>query len=185
MKLRASGPSRFWKCPAQTAGGCRTGIRIADGSQIAYIRGRAESEIWLMDGNGENPELSEGAHETVFTSTVVTRRRPDRHTQVATRGDNPSAIIETVPRTGELKLRFFRRRACAASVVLRRANHLFNGRAAPNDRGHELVGTPVDSSAAKAIGNPRRITNWAGLSLSDLSLSSDSNTSDSERWKSE
>jgi Tol biopolymer transport system component len=43
----------------------------------------------------------------------------------------------------------------------------------PNDRDTNLWELRVDASAAKAIGSPQRMTNWPGLSLSDLSLSAD------------
>jgi Tol biopolymer transport system component len=46
--------------------------------------------------------------------------------------------------------------------------------AAPNERDSNLWEQRVNSSGTKASGNPRRITNWPGLSVSDLSVSQDS-----------
>jgi Tol biopolymer transport system component len=88
--------------------------------------------------------------------------------------DNPATAIETAPRTGG-----------PASTILAVAGvrsfcWASDGRIiysieepAPNDRDTNLWELRVDSSGGKATGSPRRITNWAGLTLSDLSLSAD------------
>jgi serine/threonine protein kinase len=148
-----------------------------DGSHIAYIRGRAESEIWLMDGNGENPrKLLQGAHRERFLQ-VQWSPAGDRIATLKSRpeGDNPGEVIEMVSPTGG-----------AGSTILSAAGvrsfcWSSDGRIIysmeeppPNNRDTNLWEFRVDSSAAKAIGSPRRITNWAGLSLSDMSLSADS-----------
>ena len=130
-----------------------------------------------MDGDGGNPrKLLDGAHGDRFLHVqwspdggriATLKSRPE--------GDNRGEVIETVPRTGG-----------AASAILSAAGVrsfcwssdgriIYSmGEPPPNDRDTNLWELRVDSSAAKAIGSPRRITNWAGLSLSDLSLSADS-----------
>jgi Tol biopolymer transport system component len=147
-----------------------------DGSQIAYVRGRSESEIWLMDSDGGNPrKLLEGAHGDRF---LQVQWSPDGN-RIATlksrpEGDKPGAVIETVPRTAGAKTTIL------AAPGVHSFCWSFDGRIIysmeeppPNERDTNLWEVGVDSSAAKAIGSPRRITNWAGLSLSDLSLSAD------------
>jgi len=147
-----------------------------DGLQIAYIKGRAESEIWLMDGNGENPrKLREGAHGDRFLQ-VQWSPAGDRIATLKSRpeGDNPKATIETVPRTGGIETTILSMPGVRSFCWSSDGRIIYSmEEPPPNDRDTNLWELRVDSSAAKAIGSPRRITNWAGLSLSDLSLSAD------------
>jgi len=130
-----------------------------------------------MDGNGENAtKLLLGAHGDRFLQ-LQWSPAGDRIATLKSRpeGSNPPEVIETVPRTGG-----------AGSTILSAAGvrsfcWSSDGRIIysieeppPNDRDTNLWELRVDSPAAKAIGSPRRITNWTGLSLSDLSLSADS-----------
>jgi hypothetical protein len=129
-----------------------------------------------MDGNGENPrKLLQGAHGDRFLQ-VQWSPAGDRIATLKSRseGDKPVEIIETVPQQGG-----------AGSTILSAAGvrsfcWSSDGRIIysieeppPNGRDTNLWELRVDSSATKAIGSPRRITSWAGLSLSDLSLSAD------------
>ncbi len=129
-----------------------------------------------MDGNGESPrKLLQGAHGDRFLQ-VQWSPAGDRIATLKSRseGDKPVEIIETVPQRGG-----------AGSMILSAAGvrsfcWSSDGRIIysieeppPNGRDTNLWELRVDSSATKAIGSPRRITSWAGLSLSDLSLSAD------------
>ena len=129
-----------------------------------------------MDGDGEKPrKLLEGAHGERFLQ-VLWSPAGDRIAtlKVGSSADNPTMLIETAPRTGG-----------AASTILAAAGirsfcWASDGRIIysieeppPNDRDTNLWELRVDSSGAKAVGSPRRITNWAGLTLSDLSVSAD------------
>jgi Tol biopolymer transport system component len=129
-----------------------------------------------MDGNGENSrKLREGAHGDRFLQVhwspagdriATLKSRPER--------DNPGAIIETVPRTGGAETTILSATGVRSFCWSSDGRIIYSmEEPPPNDRDTNLWELRVDSSAAKAIGNPRRITNWAGLSLSDLSLSSD------------
>jgi Tol biopolymer transport system component len=130
-----------------------------------------------MEGNGENPKkLREGAHGDRFLQ-VQWSPAGDRIGTLKSRpeGDNPSAIIETVPRTGGAETTILSAPRVRSFCWSSDGRIIYSmEEPPPNDRDTNLWELRVDSSAAKAIGNPRRITNWAGLSLSDLSLSSDS-----------
>jgi len=129
-----------------------------------------------MDGNGENPrKLVQGVHGDRFLQ-VQWSPTGDQIATLKSRseGDKPVEFIETVPQQGG-----------SGSTILSAAGvrsfcWSSNGRIIysmeeppPNGRDTNLWELRVDSSATKAIGSPRRITNWAGLSLSDLSLSAD------------
>jgi len=129
-----------------------------------------------MDGNGENPrKLLQGAHGDRFLQ-VQWSSAGDRIATLMSRseGDKPVEIIETVPQQGGAGS------AILSATGLRSFCWSSDGRIIysmeeppPNARDTNLWELRVDSSATKAIGSPRRITNWAGLSLSDLSLSAD------------
>jgi WD40-like Beta Propeller Repeat len=129
-----------------------------------------------MDSNGENPrKLLQGAHGDRFLQ-VQWSPAGDRIATLKSRseGDKPVEIIETVPQQGG-----------AGNTILSAAGvrsfcWSSDGRIIysieeppPNGRDTNLWELRLDSSATKAIGSPRRITSWAGLSLSDLSLSAD------------
>ena len=147
-----------------------------DGASIAYITGRSEAEIWLMDANGENPrKLRQGAHGGRF---LQLQWAPGGN-RIATlesrsQGSPSEAVIETVPQTGGAGSLIL------SSIGLRSFCWSSDGRIIysmdeppPNEKDSNLWELRVDPSGVKAAGNPRRITNWAGVSLSDLSISAD------------
>jgi len=119
MKLRASGPiSILGSAPRKLREDAGRASVSPDGSQIAYIRGRAESEIWLMDGNGENPRsCARACTESVFYK--YSGHPPESGSAHSSRDQKAITQAQSSKRyleQEELKLRFFRRRACAASV---------------------------------------------------------------------
>lgn len=146
-----------------------------DGSRIAYIKGRAESEIWLMDGNGENPrKLTQASPGDRFLH-VLWSPSGDRVATLKSRGAGTGVeVVETLSATGGVATTIL------SAPGLRSFCWSSDGRIIysmeeppPNDRDTNLWELRVDASAAKAVGSPRRMTTWPGLSLSDLSLSAD------------
>jgi Tol biopolymer transport system component len=148
-----------------------------DGAHIAYIGGKALSQIWVMGVNGENPkQLLDAARGDHF---LQLQWSPDgariAYLKSHTIADRLETVIETVPVAGGLSSTLL------AAPMLRSFCWSSDGRVIysmqelpPNDRDMNLWEVPVDSSQAKTSGSPRRITSWAGLSLLDLSLSIDS-----------
>jgi Tol biopolymer transport system component len=129
-----------------------------------------------MDGNGENPrKLFEVPHGDRFFQ-VQWSPAGDRIATLKSRleGNHQAGVIETVPRMG----------GAATTILSVQGVRSFcwssDGRVIyskeeppPNDKDTNLWELRVDSSTGKAIGSPRQITNWAGLSLSDLTISAD------------
>ncbi len=147
-----------------------------DGTHIAYIRGRSESEIWVMDADGESPrKLVSGTLGDRFLQ-IQWSPNAERIAYLKSRTDSDKSetVIETVPLTGGM------RGTILSAPGLRSFCWSSDGRIIysmqdppPNDKDMNLWELRVDPSSAKVSGIPRRITNWAGLSLLDLSVSVD------------
>jgi Tol biopolymer transport system component len=89
-------------------------------------------------------------------------------------GDKPNTTIEVVPITGGASAGILStpglRSFCWSSD--RRIIYSMQ-EPPPNDGESNLWELRVDSSGSKASGSPRQLTSWAGLALSDLSVSAD------------
>ncbi len=147
-----------------------------DGSQIAYVSGRSQSEIWVMGANGENPRKRlQGAAGDRF---LQVQWSPDGkrvgYLKSRSDADKSEAALETVPLTGGIGSTIL------TAPELRSFCWSSDGRIIysmqeppPNDRDMNLWELRVDALGVKASGAPRRITSWAGLSVLDLSASTD------------
>lgn len=152
-----------------------------DGAHTAYINGRSQSEIWVMAANGESPrKLLQGAPGDHF---LQLQWSPDggqiaylksRHDSSKAETGIPETVIELLPLTGGL----------SSTILAGPAVHSFcwssDGRIIysvqeppPNDNDMNLWELRLDPSHSQPKEAPRRITNWAGLSLLDLSISAD------------
>ncbi len=147
-----------------------------DGAHIAYIGGRSLSEIWVMGANGENPrKLLEVARGDRF---LQLQWSPDSgrigYLKSHTDSDRSETAIETVPVAGGLSSALFTAPALRSFCWSSEHRIIYSVQEPPpNDQSMNLWELPVDPSHAKAAGAPRRITSWAGLSLLDLSISTD------------
>ncbi|HEV2341928.1 MAG TPA: protein kinase [Candidatus Acidoferrales bacterium] len=147
-----------------------------DDSKIAFIKGLSQSEVWLMDGNGENPrKFLQGAPGDRFLQ-LQWSPHGDRIAALMshTEGDELQTSIESIP------LGKGDRNKILSAPGLRSFCWSFSGyiiyitdEPPPNQKDSNIWEISVDPSGAKASGSPRRITNWAGLSLTDLSISAD------------
>lgn len=147
-----------------------------DDAHIAYISSRSESEIWVMGARGESPrKLLQGALGERFLQVQWSPNgQRVAYLKSPTNGDKSETVIETVSLTGGITgtilsdpgLRSF----CWSSdgrIIYSRQEP------SPNDQDMNLWDLQVDSAGRKTSRGPRRITNWAGLSLLDLSVSLD------------
>jgi len=129
-----------------------------------------------MGANGESPKkLLQGAVGDRF---LQVQWSPDGE-QIAylksrASSNSPETSIEAVPRAGGISSTFL------AAPALRSFCWSSDGRIIysiqeppPNDKDTNLWALRLDRSGAKASAAPQRITNWAGLSLLDLSISVD------------
>ena len=147
-----------------------------DDSHIAYIGGRSESEIWMTGADGENPgKLLQGAMGDRFLQLQwsLDGKRIAVLISHMEQGESKETI-ETLPLRGGNR----------TTVISTPGIHSFcwssGGRIIyskeelpPNDKETNLWEIRVNSSGAPAFGGSRRITSWAGMSLSDLSVSED------------
>ena len=147
-----------------------------DGAHIAYIGGRSLSEIWVMGANGESPrKLLQAARGDRF---LQVQWAPDggriAYLKSHTDSDRSETAIETLPVAGGLGSTLFAAPALRSFCWSSDRRIIYTMQEPPpNDRDMNLWELPIDPSHAKISGAPRRITNWAGLSLLDLSVSTD------------
>ena len=147
-----------------------------DDSKIAFIKGASESEIWIMDSSGENPRrVLQGETGDRFLQ-LQWSPRGDRIAVLKshTEGDRAQMAIDGVsldgvdsgPILSDPGLRSF----CWSSggYIIYIAEEPL-----PKEKDTNIWKIPVDSSGTKAQGRPQRITAWAGLTLTDLSISAD------------
>lgn len=148
-----------------------------EGMHVAYIGNKTETEIWVMDANGENPrelvQCSQGDRFLQLQWSPDGKRVGYLKSRAA--NDNAETVIESVPQGGGTASTIL------AAPGLRSFWWSSDGRIIysmqelpPNERDSNLWEQRVNSSGTKASGAPQRITNWAGLSVSDLSISVDS-----------
>ena len=145
-----------------------------DDAQIAYIGGRSESEIWVMGEDGENPrKLLQAAGGDRF---LQVQWSPDGKRIAALNshreGEKSEVTIETAPLAGGVSSTIL------SAPGLRSFCWASDGRIIyskeeppPSDRDTNLWELRVEPRGTKLSGTPRRITSWAGLALSDLSVS--------------
>ncbi|HEV2616272.1 MAG TPA: hypothetical protein VGU63_06635 [Candidatus Acidoferrales bacterium] len=143
---------------------------------MAFIGGRAESEIWVMASDGESPrKLLQGLPRDRFLQ-LQWSPRGDRIAALKSHseGDVSETVVETMPLSGGKNATILSAPGLNGFCWSSDGHIIYSmNEKSPNDRDANLWELPVDSSGATVSGSPRRITNWAGLSLTDLSVSTD------------
>ena len=145
-----------------------------DGSHIAFIAARSESEVWVMGVNGEQARrllLAAGGDRFL---QVQWSADGQRIAYMKSRSEGkPTIAIETVPLAGGLSTQVL------SDPGLRSFCWTADGRviyslqeAPPNDNDTNLWELRVQATG-ESQGLPARITSWAGLALLDLSVTAD------------
>jgi Tol biopolymer transport system component len=146
------------------------------GAQIAYIGGRLQAEIWIIGADGEHPrKLLQAAPGDRF---LQVQWSPDgkriAYIKLHNVGEKSQTTIETVPASGGVSA------TTAADASLGSFWWCSDDRIiysavepAPNSNDMNLWQIRVDRTGRK-VSAPKRITTWAGVSLLDLSASTDS-----------
>jgi serine/threonine protein kinase/Tol biopolymer transport system component len=144
-----------------------------DGSQIAFVT-RDGKEIWLMGANGEEPRRIILAAEGEFlagTEWFPEGKRLGYGRVFATGLNIESFELKTGQRT-----------ASSAAPSMRGAVLLTDGRVVyslleppPNHNGTDmnLWEIKIDLGSGQTVSKPRRLTNWAGFSVTGLSHTAD------------
>jgi Tol biopolymer transport system component len=146
------------------------------GAHIAFIAARSQSEIWLMDADGENSRklLQAAAGDRFLQVQWSPGEQRLAYIKAHTEGDSSQMTIESVPVSGGTSTTILPASAGLGSFCWSSDGRIIYSLAEPppNSSDMNLWELRVDSSG-KPAGSPRRITSWAGLSVVDLSLSAD------------
>lgn len=142
-----------------------------DGSRIAYIATRAENEIWVMGTGGEQArKLLAAAPGERF---VQLNWSPDGSRLAFLRSTEDNMEVASVPAEGGTPTRLL------VGAGLRSFCWAADGRILhalleppPNDRDANLWELRVNRNG-EPEGKPRRLTSWASMSITDLSVTSD------------
>ena len=147
-----------------------------DGAHIAYIGGRAQSEIWVMGANGESPKkLLQGAPG----DRLLQLQWSPKGERIAYLKSHPGSemsktSVESLPLAGGISTTFLAAPALSSFCWSSDGRIIYSMlEPPPNDKDMNLWALRVERSGANPSGVPQRITNWAGLSLLDLSVSVD------------
>jgi Tol biopolymer transport system component len=145
-----------------------------DGAHIAFISGRAQSEIWVMGANGENPKkLLQGAPGNRLLQ-LQWSPNGERIAYLKSHSGNERSetSVETLPLTGGVSTTFLAAPALRSFCWSPDDRIIYSMlELPPNDKDMNLWALRVERSGTKPSGVPQRITSWAGLSLLDLSVS--------------
>jgi Tol biopolymer transport system component len=152
-----------------------------DGSRIAFLK---NGEIWEMGANGEEPKRlvskdSNGPSAMVHVSSGQNLSdlnwSPDGRwlTYLRRAGEKSTTFLEAclLGTTGTV--------AIYSDPVLRGYSWLDEGHIvlnrleAPNVQFSNVWGLQIDPKKMKALGDPRRLTNWAGFTVGAMSASKD------------
>lgn len=145
-----------------------------DDAHVAYISGRSESEVWVMDSNGESPRrLVQGALGDRFLQ-VQWSPNGQRVAVLKSHNEGENTAIEVIPMTGGASAAILSTPGLRSFCWSSDRRMIYSRQEPPpNDSESNLWELRVDVFGSKVSGSPRQVTSWAGLSLSDLSLSAD------------
>jgi DNA-binding winged helix-turn-helix (wHTH) protein/Tol biopolymer transport system component len=150
-----------------------------DGSAIAFSRGRASSEIWLMGPNGETPhKILAASTEEEYLDDVVWAPTGKRiaYIHVRDRVDKGEYSIESCDLNGtnkttilsDDKLRDFAWIAPDRLIYSRNLQDYSSDFEADN-----LSELKVDAESGVPRGQPHQFTDWSGFEVNNLSATSD------------
>ncbi len=128
-----------------------------DGADIAYVRSRSESEIWIMDGSGGNPrKLLQAAPGDRF---LQVQWSPDgkrvAYMKSHNEGQGPEIVIEMVPRDGGSTGKILSKPGLGSFCWAADGRIIYSSEEPPpNDQGMNLWEVQV-SEAGTTSGQPR------------------------------
>lgn len=147
-----------------------------DDSRIAYVSGRTESEIWVMDSDGGNPRklLGGAAGDRFLQLQWSPNGNRIAFLQSHSEAETTKTAIETLPITGGSSSTVLSAPGLRSFCWMPDGRIIYSmAESGANSNDMNLWEFRISQSGVKESDPPRRITNWAGISSSDLSVSAD------------
>ena len=145
-----------------------------DGSQIAFVTGDGK-QIWVMGANGENPQkVLSGPAGDVFGGLQFLGDRLG-YGRLHPAGDHADITVESLDRkTGQVTVAFSDPNI-TAGVFVPDGRLIYSHMEPPPNQGGfaNLWEIRIDPRTGRASGKPRRITRWAGVNITGLSVTAD------------
>src|SRR6266705_205249 len=146
-----------------------------DGSRIAFTSGNGE-EIWLMGANGEEPQpIVAGAEGDSFQWPLwfADGQRVAYARGHSVAGELAFTIESHGVKTGQATTIFSDPRFTSGCLLTDGRMIYSVSEPRPKQNDANLWEIRIDARTGQAASHPRRITNWAGFTLSDLSVAAD------------
>jgi Tol biopolymer transport system component len=141
-----------------------------DGKRIAFIR---RQEIWTMGANGEAAARVVGATQQEAVSQVAWSPDGRWLTDIRRVDERGAAVLEARVAGGSGARRIFESPDLQSFCWLSSGRLVLNLWEAPDEPTSNLWEMDVEPKGMRAIGRPRRLTNWAGFSVGSMSASAD------------
>ena len=146
-----------------------------DGSRIAFTSGNAE-EIWLMGANGEEPQrIVAGAEGDSFQGPLwfADGQRVAYARGHSVAGELAITVESHGVKTGQATTIFSDPRFTSGCLLPDGRMIYSVSEPPPKQNDANLWEIKIDARTGQAASRPRRITNWAGFTLSGLSVTAD------------
>jgi serine/threonine protein kinase len=146
-----------------------------NGSQIAFLNGKA-TEIWMMGPNGEEPRPFVPADEGYFLLSLawfpgseslayLRRGHSDKRSDVS--------ILSRNLKESQSRAVFADTKLVSFGILSDRRMLVSLADSPAYPRGFDLWEIRTDAQTGQASGSPRRVSNWAGSTIANLSVTAD------------
>jgi DNA-binding winged helix-turn-helix (wHTH) protein len=144
-----------------------------DGARVVYTDGSIR-ELWLMDGNGENPRriLTATAPDKLYPMSWSPDGGRVWFVRVHWEKEQQSITLETCDRQGASRTVVLPEASATAFRLLPPGRLIYAAAEAPQNFTN-LWELPVDSVLGKPVGPPRKLTNWTNFSIYGISATAD------------
>ncbi|SPE42345.1 hypothetical protein SBA3_520026 [Candidatus Sulfopaludibacter sp. SbA3] len=144
-----------------------------DGTRIVYADG-GNHELWLMDGNGENPRrvLAANAQDRVYAMSWSPDGRRVWFARVRWDKEQETITLETCDLNGGSRTVVLRDASAKAFRLLPQERLIYAAAEGPENFTN-LWELPVNTDLGKPVGPPRKLTEWTNLSISGISATAD------------
>jgi DNA-binding winged helix-turn-helix (wHTH) protein/Tol biopolymer transport system component len=144
-----------------------------DGARVVYTDGSIR-DLWLMDGNGENPRriLTATAPDKLYPMSWSPDGGRVWFVRVHWEKEQQSITLETCDRQGAGRTVVLPEASATAFRLLPPGRLIYAAAEGPQNFTN-LWELPVDPVLGKPVGPPRKLTNWTNFSISGISATAD------------